>query len=328
QLSEVNGLLETEQVQLLAIQRQAEHAAAAPIPDASPAADAPQAVDPQTVAAPQTIEAPETQPKQGYAALAAGLGTLAAALAALYFRFRRRAPAPRHSGSEGKTGAAGAHTTVVAAAALAADPSGADPLHAGSFAEHAYRSAPTASSDHPAHAGPSASEVAADATNPMLPILPAGARHSEIAAGPRAAPQDTTVSLQLDTVNLRVNSTQLDYNLVDLDLTAQHVQMPSVLNENVVMKERRTNLADVLKLAIEREPDRHDLRMKLLELYYSAAATNRQAFLEVVQKFARDRDYLQTDQWDKIAFMGRQIAADNPLFAEESASDEDLANCA
>jgi pilus assembly protein FimV len=101
-----------------------------------------------------------------------------------------------------------------------------------------------------------------------------------------------------------------------------------VLNENAVVKERRTNLADVLRVAIEREPDRHDLRMKLLELYYSAAATNRKAFLDVVQKFARDRDYLKTDQWDKIAFMGRQIAADSPLFAEESESDDDLANCA
>jgi hypothetical protein len=46
-----------------------------------------------------------------------------------------------------------------------------------------------------------------------------------------------------------------------------------------------------------------------------------------VQKFARDRDYLHTDQWDKIAFMGRQIASDNPLFTE-SAADDDLADCA
>jgi pilus assembly protein FimV len=94
------------------------------------------------------------------------------------------------------------------------------------------------------------------------------------------------------------------------------------------VKERRTNLADVLKLAIEREPDRQDLRMKLLELYYSAAATNRRAFLEVVQKLARDRGHLQSDEWDKIAYMGRQIAAENPLFAEETAADDDLADCA
>jgi pilus assembly protein FimV len=83
----------------------------------------------------------------------------------------------------------------------------------------------------------------------------------------------------------------------------------------------------VLKMAIEREPDRQDLRMKLIELYYSAAATNRKAFLDVVQKLARERDHIQPEQWDKIAFMGRQIAAENPLFAER-ADDEDLADCA
>jgi hypothetical protein len=68
--------------------------------------------------------------------------------------------------------------------------------------------------------------------------------------------------------------------------------------------------------------------MKLLELYYSAAATNRKAFLEVVQKISRERGHLQADQWEKIAYMGRQIASDSPLFAEESTADDDLADCA
>jgi hypothetical protein len=165
-------------------------------------------------------------------------------------------------------------------------------------------------------------DAAADeVTQPALPVLPEvkPAGHSEVA-------HDTTVNLLAKTVNLRMDTTRLDYNFLDLDLTAQHVQMPSVLNETAVVKERRTNLADVLKMAIEREPDRQDLRMKLLELYYSAAATNRTAFLEVVQKLARDRDLLQDEQWDKIAFMGRQIAGENPMFAEPD--DEDLADCA
>jgi hypothetical protein len=144
----------------------------------------------------------------------------------------------------------------------------------------------------------------------------------------RAAPQDPTVNLHVDEVRAKVDSTRLDYNFLDLDLAAQHVQMPSVLNEHAVVKERRTSLADVLKLALERDPERNDLRMKLLELYYWAAATNRTAFLEVVQKLARDRDVLQAEQWDKIAYMGRQIASDNPLFTQESADNQDLANCA
>jgi len=110
----------------------------------------------------------------------------------------------------------------------------------------------------------------------------------------------------------------------------EHVQMPSVLHENVGFKERRTSLVDVLKIAIEREPNRRDLRMKLLETYYAAAATSRQGFLEVVQKLARERENMTDGEWDKIAWMGRQIASDNDLFAPDTArtDDEDLANCA
>jgi len=66
----------------------------------------------------------------------------------------------------------------------------------------------------------------------------------------------------------------------------------------------------------------------IAQLERSLNDSNREAFLDVVQKFARDRDFLQPDQWDKIAFMGRQIASDNPLFTEESAADDDLADCA
>jgi pilus assembly protein FimV len=137
-----------------------------------------------------------------------------------------------------------------------------------------------------------------------------------------------------DAVNLpevlHVDTTNLDYNLQDLDLTAQHVQMPSVLNERVAVKERRTSLVDALKLAVEREPDRRDLRMKLLETYCAAAAANRQGFLELVQKLARDRDRLGEGEWDKIALMGKQIASDTALFSEDSEIEDDnkLADCA
>jgi hypothetical protein len=126
-----------------------------------------------------------------------------------------------------------------------------------------------------------------------------------------------------------LDTTKLDYNLVDLDLTPQHVHMPSVLHERVVVKERRKNLVDVLRKAVEREPDRRDLRMKLLETYYAAAAANRQAFLEVVEKLARDRGRLAEGEWDKIALMGKQIAADTALFSSDSeAEDDELADCA
>jgi pilus assembly protein FimV len=244
--------------------------------------------------APQAISAPPAQPKPGYSPLVpivAGLGILSTALAALYISLRRRrAPASKISHNDGAAGDAVAAADTVAIADAAGTSVNADGM------------ADTAV----------ISDGMADA---LLDVR-------------RAAPQDPTVNLHVDEVRAKVDSTRLDYNFLDLDLAAQHVQMPSVLNEHAVVKERRTSLADVLKLALERDPERNDLRMKLLELYYSAAATNRTAFLEVVQKLARDRDVLQAEQWDKIAYMGRQIASDNPLFTQESADDQDLANCA
>jgi pilus assembly protein FimV len=158
--------------------------------------------------------------------------------------------------------------------------------------------------------------------------LNARALQAEAAAAAEAIADDAA-TVMVSAEALRVDTTNLDYNLMDLDLTAQHVQMPSVLHERVVAKERRTNLVDVLKKAVEREPDRGDLRMKLLETYFAAAAANRQAFLEVVQKLARDRDHLGEGEWDKIAFMGKQIASDTALFSSDSeAEDDKLADCA
>jgi pilus assembly protein FimV len=141
---------------------------------------------------------------------------------------------------------------------------------------------------------------------------------------------DESPTVDISAAALHVDATKLDYNLLDLDQTALHVHMPSELHERSVVKERRTNLVDVLKMAVEREPDRRDLRMKLLETYYAAAAANRKGFLELVQKLAHDRDRLAEGEWDKIAYMGKQIAADSDLFDAEldASGDNELADCA
>ncbi len=331
QLSEMKAQLESERSLMLDLQQKA----------ASAGRPAPGVEAMRAIQAPPSVAAPQPQPKIGYAAqaaISAGLGILAAALAGLFYRFRRRAPTSNDSGSGSTHG-----TDAVRAEGINDSPvTGAEDqgeyLPQMASHEHLHDAPPirahddtlvaaAADSSDDAHADTHVIAAADtdDATHPLLPVMaavgPSG--RSEIGAGAFARSAE-----HHPTVNMRADQTPLDYNFVDLDLTVQHVQMPSVLNEHAVVKERRTNLADVLKLAIEREPDRHDLRMKLLELYYSAATSNRQAFLEVVQKFARDRDYLQAEQWDKIAYMGRQIAAENPLFNEESAAEDDLANCA
>jgi pilus assembly protein FimV len=317
ELNDMKGLLQSEHDQMIALQQKAARAV-----QPAPTVEAPQTSDSPTAA-----DEPQEEPVTGFPvfkAIAAGLGILAAVLAAMYFRSRRRAASLRAAALRKPFYVEDPIADSIAEDALSPIlPAGTQPAQ-DNAQERATESTTQLESADPT-AGPD------DATQPALPILSTfkAAGRSEAGGGssPRTG-QDTTVKLRVDTVNLRVDPTRLDYNFLDLDMTAQHVQMPSVLNQNAVVKERRTNLADVLKQAIERQPDRHDLRIKLLELYYSAAATNRQAFLDVVQKFARDRDHLPPDQWDKIAFMGRQIASENPLFASETTAEDDLADCA
>jgi pilus assembly protein FimV len=135
-------------------------------------------------------------------------------------------------------------------------------------------------------------------------------------------PDNTSSTVEADTAKLQ-------YKLLDLDGAVHHVPMPSILYEKAGFKERRTSLVDVLKVAVEREPNRRDLRMKLLETYHAAAATSRQGFLEVAKSLAGERGNITDDEWSKIAGMGRQIAADDDLFASDDArADDKLATCA
>jgi len=120
---------------------------------------------------------------------------------------------------------------------------------------------------------------------------------------------------------------------MDLENSETHVTMPSGLHDQVAFKERRVNVVDVLRSAIEREPDRIDLRVKLMELYHSTAATNRQGFIDAARRLAQQPNYQATPEWEKIAAMGRQIAPEEPLFAldptvQHEKLAEKLADCA
>ena len=78
--------------------------------------------------------------------------------------------------------------------------------------------------------------------------------------------------------------------------------------------ERRKSVIDVLRAAIDREPHRRELKMKLLELYYATAFANQASFLEVAKLLARDRDVLTAGDWDRIIEMGKTIAPNDKLF--------------
>jgi pilus assembly protein FimV len=76
--------------------------------------------------------------------------------------------------------------------------------------------------------------------------------------------------------------------------------------------------ADLVRIALEREPDRRDLRLKLLEIYFVWG--NKEAFLQTAKGLESTRDRAPAGEWDKIVIMGKQICPDEPLFASTAGS--------
>jgi pilus assembly protein FimV len=76
--------------------------------------------------------------------------------------------------------------------------------------------------------------------------------------------------------------------------------------------------ADLVRIALEREPDRRDLRLKLLEIYFVWG--NKEAFLQTAKSLEATRDRAPAGEWDKIVIMGKQICPDEPLFASNVGS--------
>jgi pilus assembly protein FimV len=72
--------------------------------------------------------------------------------------------------------------------------------------------------------------------------------------------------------------------------------------------------ADLVRIALDREPDRRDLRLKLLEIYFVWG--NKDAFLQTAKTLEATRDRAPAGEWDKIVIMGKQICPDEPLFSK------------
>jgi pilus assembly protein FimV len=71
--------------------------------------------------------------------------------------------------------------------------------------------------------------------------------------------------------------------------------------------------AELVQVASRREPQRRDLKLKLIEIFFVWG--NRERFLEVARDMHATRAQAGPGEWDKILIMGRQLAPDEPLFA-------------
>jgi pilus assembly protein FimV len=74
--------------------------------------------------------------------------------------------------------------------------------------------------------------------------------------------------------------------------------------------------ADLVKIAIGREPGRRDLKLKLLEIYFVWG--NKDLFLDTARELHGSRTQAAPGEWDKVLIMGKQIAPEDSMFQGEA----------
>jgi pilus assembly protein FimV len=72
--------------------------------------------------------------------------------------------------------------------------------------------------------------------------------------------------------------------------------------------------AELVQKALEAQPARRDLKLKLLEVFFVWG--NKDAFLAAAQNLRGEIGQAPDADWDKVVIMGKQICPDEPLFAE------------
>jgi pilus assembly protein FimV len=80
--------------------------------------------------------------------------------------------------------------------------------------------------------------------------------------------------------------------------------------------------ADLVQLAIKREPQRRDLKLKLLEIFFVWG--NRDRFMELARELNASRAQAPAGEWDKVLIMGKQIAPGDAMFAGAPTSGDSL----
>jgi len=75
--------------------------------------------------------------------------------------------------------------------------------------------------------------------------------------------------------------------------------------------------ADLVRIAIQREPDRRDLKLKLLEVFFVWG--NKEQFLTMARELSDSRSESGMGEWEKIVIMGKQIAPEDSMFSDGGA---------
>jgi pilus assembly protein FimV len=76
--------------------------------------------------------------------------------------------------------------------------------------------------------------------------------------------------------------------------------------------------AELVQKALEAAPNRRDLKLKLLEVFFVWG--NKDAFLTAAQNLRKEIGQKADPDWDKVVIMGKQICPDERLFAEATSA--------
>jgi pilus assembly protein FimV len=82
--------------------------------------------------------------------------------------------------------------------------------------------------------------------------------------------------------------------------------------------------ADIVKLAIERQPERRELKVKLAEIFFVWG--NKDSFLDIARQLQATRGSAEPGEWDKVMIMGKQICPEDPLFSGDIAGSRSADN--
>ncbi|MHB1084631.1 MAG: FimV/HubP family polar landmark protein [Thiobacillus sp.] len=113
-------------------------------------------------------------------------------------------------------------------------------------------------------------------------------------------------------INTGDTSFLTDFSQAGLGTIDTHDVDPIAEAEVYMAYGRDVQAEEILKEAISKEPDRHEIRVKLLEIY--AARHNTTAFESVAGELYAALGSKSSPLWDKACEMGRSIDPTNPLY--------------
>lgn len=118
--------------------------------------------------------------------------------------------------------------------------------------------------------------------------------------------------------NLSLGTSEMD------EAPAEDSEIDPLAEADVYLAYRRYQQAeDLIKDAILQEPERQDLQVKLLEIYY--AMSNKEAFEAQAESFYTTLTSDDGDVWEKVVEMGGELSPDHPLFGGEQAESSAIA---